>query len=105
MLLTDPRLLPITIGAMMTRFSVRSVLRKKRKCIFEVLLRSNQFSYGVLGDVHQVIMGCTLALQNNPTRVSGQFDLRNAHTDCSRGLIWQELEANVGFHFLMQIFL
>ena len=102
-LLADPRLRPITIGAMPTRFSVRSVLRMKRKGIAEVLLRSNKFSYGVPGGVQQVIIGCTVALQNNPTWVLGQFDLRNAHTDCSRGLIWQELEADTYFHFLMQI--
>jgi len=104
-LFADPRLGPITIGAMLTRFSVRSVLKMKRKGIAEVLLRSNQFSYGIPGGVQQVIMGCTVALQNNPTWVLGQFDLRNAHAVCSRGLIWQELEADTYFHFLMQIFI
>jgi hypothetical protein len=88
-LLADPRLRPITIGAMLTRFSARSVIRMKRKGIVEVLLRSNLFSYGVPGEVQQVIMVCTVALQTNPTWVLGQFDLRNAHTDCSRGFIWQ----------------
>jgi len=105
LLLTDPKLRPITIGALLTRFSVRAVLRMKRKGIAENLLRSNQFSYGISGGVQQVIMGCTVALQCNPTWVLGQFDLKNAHTDCSRGLIWQELEADVYFHFLMQIFI
>ena len=52
-----------------------------------------------------MIMGCTVALQCNPTWVLGQFELRNAHTDCSRGLIWHELEADVYFHFLMHIFI
>ena len=105
LLLTDSRLRPITIGAMLTRFSVRPLLRMKRKGIAKVILNSNQFSYGVPGGVQHVIMGCTVALQNNPTWVLGQFDLRNAHTDCSRGLIWQELEADTFFHFLVHIFI
>jgi hypothetical protein len=62
MLLADPKLRPITIGAMLTRFSVRAVLRMKRKGIAEILLRSNQFSFGISGRVQQVIMGCTVAL-------------------------------------------
>jgi hypothetical protein len=52
LLFTDPRLRPITIGALLCRFSVRAVLRMKRKGIAEVLLNSNQFSYGVPGGVH-----------------------------------------------------
>jgi hypothetical protein len=44
LLLTDRRLRPITIGAMLTRFYVRSVLRIKRKGITDVMLKSNQFS-------------------------------------------------------------
>jgi hypothetical protein len=105
LLLTDPRLRPITIGALLCRFSVKSVLKMKRKGIAEVLLKSNQFSYGVPGGVQQVMMGCTVALQSNPDWVLGQFDLRNAHTVCSRGLIWQELEANTYLHFLILIFI
>jgi hypothetical protein len=63
MLLADPKLRPITIGALLTRFSVRAVLRMKRKGIAENLLRSNKFSYWISGKVQQVIMGCTVALQ------------------------------------------
>jgi hypothetical protein len=47
MLLTDPKLRPITLGTLLTRFSVRAVLRMKRKGIDENMLRSNQFSYGI----------------------------------------------------------
>ena len=36
--------------------------------------------------------------------VLGVFDLRNAHTDCSRMLIWQDLDNDMLFHFLIQIF-
>jgi hypothetical protein len=77
----------------------------KRKGIAEVLLKSNQFSNGVPGGVQHVIMGCTVALQSNPDWVLDQFDLRNAHTVCSRDLIRQELEADTYFHFLIQIFI
>jgi hypothetical protein len=50
-------------------------------------------------------MGCTVALQNNPGWVLAQCDLANAHTDCSRGLIWAELENDTYFPFLVQIFI
>ena len=52
-----------------------------------------------------MILGCTVALQCNPTCVLGEFDLKNAHKHCSRGLIWEELMNDVYFHFLIQIFL
>ena len=47
LLLSDPSLRPITIGAMLTWFSVRTVLRMHRKGIAENMLKSNQFSYGI----------------------------------------------------------
>ena len=47
----------------------------------ERMLRSNQFSYGIPGGIQQVILGCPVALQCNPTWVLGEFDLKNAHTD------------------------
>ncbi len=65
-LLEDPRLRPITTGALLCRFSVRTVLRMKRKGIADRMLRDNQFSYGIPGGVQMVILGCTLALQCNP---------------------------------------
>ncbi len=52
-----------------------------------------------------MILGCAIALKCNPTWVLGEFDLKNAHTDCSRGLIEQEFDSDVCFHFLIQIFL
>ena len=69
--LLDPSLCPITIGAMLTRFSVRTVLRMHRKGIVEDMLKSNKFSYGISRGVQQVILGCTLALQSIPTWVLG----------------------------------
>ncbi len=76
-----------------------------RKGIAENMLKSNQISYSMPGGVQHVILGCTVALQTNPTWVSGAFDLRNAHTNCFRGLIWHELEADTYFHFLIHIFI
>ena len=105
LLLSDPSLRPITIGALLTKFSVRTVLPMHRKGIAENMLKSNHFSYGISSGVQQVILGCTVALHSNPTWVLGVFDLRNAHTNCSRGLIWQELENDMFFHFLVQIFI
>jgi hypothetical protein len=69
------------------------------------MLRSNQFSFGIPGGVQQGILGCIVALQCNPDWVLGEFDLKNAHTVCSRGLIWQELLNDTYFHFLIHIFL
>jgi hypothetical protein len=55
-----------------------------RRGLDERLLQSNQFSFAIPGGVHQVILGCTVALQCNPDWILGEFDLKNAHTDCSR---------------------
>ena len=101
----DPSLRPITIGALLCRFSIRATLRMKRKEFAEIMLRDDQFSYGVPGGVQKVILAVTIALQKNPDWVCAQTDLRNAHTDCSRGLIWQELERDPAFHYLIQIFI
>ena len=104
-LLSDPRLRLITIGSLPIRFSCRSLLRLNKKGLAERMLRSNQFFFSIPGDVHQVILGCTVTLKSNPNWVLGEFDLKNAHTDCSRVLIWQELLNDNYFHVLMQIFL
>ena len=96
----------ILIARLLPRFSAHSVLRMHKKGIAENILKSNQFSYGISRRVQHVILGCTFALQTNPTWVLGAFDQRNAHTDCSRGLIWQELEADTYFHSsLIKIFI
>ena len=68
-------------------------------------MQPNQFSFAIPGGVQQVILGCIFALQCNPDWILGEFDLKNAQTDCSRGLIWQELLNDAYFHFLIQIFL
>ncbi len=34
-----------------------------------------------------------------------EFDFENAHTACNKGKIWEELEKDTFFHFLIQIFL
>jgi len=69
------------------------------------MLQSSQFSFGIPGGVQIVILGCTLALQCNPTRCLLEIDFANAHSDCSRGKIWEELERDSYFHFLIKIFL
>ncbi len=97
----DPRLRPITIGALLCRFSVRTVLRMNRKGLAERLLMSNQFSYGIPGGVQIVIMGCTMALQCNPDWCMLEIDFANAHSECNRGNIWEELERDTYFHFLI----
>jgi hypothetical protein len=61
-LLADPRLRPITIGDLLTQFSVRTVMRMHRKRIAENMLKSNQFLYGIPRGVQQVILGCTVPL-------------------------------------------
>jgi hypothetical protein len=83
-LLKDPRLRPITIGALLCIFSVRIVLRMKRKGIADRMLRDNQFAYGIPGGVQIVILGCTLALQCNPEWCLLELDYANAHSNCSR---------------------
>jgi hypothetical protein len=62
----DPRLRPITIVSLLTRFSCRTLLRLNRKGLAERLLQSNQFSFAIPGGVQQVILGCIDALQCNP---------------------------------------
>jgi hypothetical protein len=54
-LLKDPRLRPITIGALLCGILVRVVLRMKRKCIANRLLPTRQFSYGIPRGVQMVI--------------------------------------------------
>ena len=65
--LKDPRPRPITIGALLCRFSVRTVLRMYRKGIAERMLLSNQFSFGMPVGVQIVILGCSVSLHCNPT--------------------------------------
>jgi len=108
-LLLDPRLHPITIGSLLTRFSSRSLLRLNSSGLAKRMLRSN---HGIPGGVQQVIMGCIVALECNPTFILGSLGfpwipwiLGSPHTDCSRGLIWEMLMNDTYFHFLIHIFL
>ncbi len=100
-LLKDPLLRPITIGALLCKLSVRTVLRMKRKGIADRLLKNNQFSYGIPSGVQMVIMGCTMALQCNPSWCLLELDYANAHSVCIKGNIWEELERDAFFHFLI----
>ncbi len=80
-------------------------MRMKRKGIANRMLRDNQFSYGIPRGVQMVILGCILALQCNPYWCLLELDYANAHSDCSKENISEELEKDTYFHFLIQIFL
>jgi hypothetical protein len=82
LMMSDPSLRTVTIGALLCRFSLRATLRMKKKQFADIMLKSDQFSYGVLGGVQQVILAITTALQANPGWICAQADLSNAHTDC-----------------------
>ena len=101
--LLNPKLHPVTIGALLARLSCRCVLRMRKTGIVERILLSNPFLYAIPGGVHQVIMGCTITLQCNPGWCLLEIDFANAHSDCGRGNIWEELKRNSYFHYLIKI--
>jgi len=90
---------------MLYRFSIRIVLRMHRKGIAKRMLQSNEFSFGIPGGVRIVILGCTVARMCNSTWYIQEIDFSNAHYDCSRRNIWDDLERDSYFHFLIHIFL
>ena len=49
-------------------------------------------------------MGITLSLQLNPDFVEIDLDLKNAHTFSSRDKIEEELESDVIYHYLVEVF-
>jgi len=100
----DPALRPVTVGSVLTRFPCRVLVRMNRIAVASQLLLSHQFSFGINGGVQQVILGCTLALQVHPSFVQIDFDLRNAHTFCSRDRIEEELESDIIYNYLLESF-
>ena len=46
------------------------------------LLLSHQFSFGINGGVHQVILACNIAIEINPSWLMLGLDSKNAHTFC-----------------------
>jgi len=101
---TNPALRPVTVGSVITRFGCRILVRMNRLAVAEVGLLSHQFSFGIKGGVQHVIMGMTLSLQLNPNFVDFDRELKNAHTFSSRDKIEEELESDVIFHHLLEVF-
>jgi hypothetical protein len=52
----------------------------------------------------QVILGITLPLQLNPHFVEIDLDLKNAHTFSSRDKVEEEMESDVIYHYLLEVF-
>jgi hypothetical protein len=80
------------------------MMRMNRLAVAAELLMSHQFSFGVNGCVHQVILACNIALEINPSWLMLDLDSKNAHTFCSRGRMEEELELNVAYHYMLESF-
>jgi hypothetical protein len=65
----DPALRPVIVGSVLTRFGCRVLVRMNRMAVAANLLLSHQFSFGINGEVQQVILGCSIALQVHPSFV------------------------------------
>jgi hypothetical protein len=72
--------------------------------VAETLLLSHQFSFGIKGGVQQVMMGITLSLHLNPNFVEIDLDLKNAHTFSSSDKAKEELESDVIYYYLLEVF-
>jgi hypothetical protein len=102
--ITYPALGPVTVGSVITRFGCRILVRMSMMAVAETLLLSHQFSFGIKGGVQHVILGITLSLQLNPDFVEIDLDLKNAHTFSSRDKAKEELESDIIYHYLMEVF-
>jgi hypothetical protein len=51
-----------------------------------------------------VILGITLSIQLNPDFVNLDLDMRNAHTFSSRDKTKEELETNIIYNYLLEVF-
>ncbi len=69
-----------------------------RLAVAAELLLSHQFSFGMNGGVHQVILACNIALEINPSWPMLDLDSKNAHTFYSRDRLEEKLELNVAYH-------
>ena len=97
-LVTNPALRPVNVGSVLTRFRCRVMVRMNGMAVATELLLSRQFSFGINGDVQQVIMACNVTLEINPSWLMLDLDSKNAHTFCSRERLEEELELNVAYH-------
>ena len=68
------------------------------------LMLSHQFSFGINGGVQQVILACNVALEINPSWLMLDLDSKNAHTFCSMERLEEELELNVAYHYMLELF-
>jgi len=101
---TDPALRPVTVGYVLTRFGCRVMVTMNRMAVAAELLLSHQFSFGINGGVHQVIMACTITLKINPSWLMLDLDLTNAPTLCSRDRLEEELELNMAYRYMLESF-
>ena len=101
---TDPALRPVTVGSVITRFGYRILVGMNRLAVARTLLLLHQFSFGINGGVQQVILGFTLSLQLNPLFVEIDLDMANAHKFSSRNKTEEEIEGDIIFHYLLEVF-
>ena len=94
----------VTAGSVITRFGCRVLVRMNRLAVAETLLLSHTFSFGIKGGVQHVILGITLSLQLNPNFVEIDMDLKNTHAFSSTDKAEEELESDIIFHYLLQVF-
>jgi hypothetical protein len=77
-LITNPALLPVAVGSVITRFGYRILIKMNSLTVAETILLTQQFSFGIKrGGVKQGILA-------NPLIVEIDMDLKNAHTFISR---------------------
>jgi hypothetical protein len=79
------------------------MVRMNILAVSETLL-SHLFSFGIKGGVQHVILRITLSLQLNPLFVEIDMDLKNAHTFISRDKAEEELEIDIIYHYLLEVF-
>ena len=72
--------------------------------VAEELLMSQQFSFGINGEVQQVIFACNIALEINTSWLMLDLNSKNAHTFCPRDRLEEELELNMAFHYMLESF-
>ena len=94
---------PVTAGSIFTRFGCRILVKMNRLAVAETLLLSHQFSFGIKGEVQQVILGISLSLKLIPHFVEIDLDLKKAHTFSSRDKLEEELKIDAIYHNLFEV--
>ena len=62
---TKPILRLVTVGFVLTRFGYKVMVKMDKVYVAEQLVLSHYFSFGINGGVQQVIVTCTITLENN----------------------------------------